>query len=278
VSISIRQINVHRGIPVRLINVATSLLAVSLSASAQTTITQTFNDMHSSDAAVANNAKSGVNAVVEAGLPTIEKDGSAICAALQDPDPQIRQDASAILTMIVLTAPQHNSVVQLCEPALLKTATDPVDRIRNNSLFVLALNPAGPPPQAQSLFEAALKSPIARTAELGASGLLKEGGASNQQLVEDALKTASTESQKLNMLYAISGSNMASESLCDASIGLMYDDSPDVQQAAIEAAVASSGANNSRVSSALLNLSQSTSVSATTRQHATAALNRFQKN
>ena len=123
--------------------------------------------MKSSDTAKAKKAREGISSIVSQELPTIEKDAPTICGALNDPDPYIRLQATGILSVVVRIAPSHNQLVLACLPGLLVTAKDSVDRVmRDNSLFTLAMNPAGPPSQAHQDFRQSRKSVCA--SELGA--------------------------------------------------------------------------------------------------------------
>jgi hypothetical protein len=154
---------------------------------------------------------------------------------------------------IVIAAPQHNSVVQACFPNLIKAASDPVDETsaqslkpfppeytRNNSLFVLAMNPAGPPPAAHDVFVSSLQSPNFRTQECGAAGLLKEGTnqEANQNLVLETLDSAPDTKHRLNILYAITGARARSNTLFERVQKYLSDPDDDVRIEAIKAVVA----------------------------------------
>jgi hypothetical protein len=188
---------------------------------AQTPLTQVFIDLRSSDTAKAQKAREDIIVVFKQEFPTIEKDAPTICGALYDPDPYIRLQATGILSTVVQIAPSHNQLVLACIPGLLVTAKDSVDRVRDNSLFTLAMNPAGPPLQAHQTFEDALRSDDVRSVQYAAVGLLKEGNgkvSANQELVAKELTTASDTKHKLSYLYAMSGTNVKSQTLltqCD---------------------------------------------------------------
>jgi hypothetical protein len=217
----------------------------------ETSLTQAFADLRSGDPrGIAFFHNGHANLLLDKELPTIEKDTAAICGALADKDSFVRLQASAILVTIVIAAPQHNSVVQACFPNLIKAASDPVDpasaqslkpspseRSRNNSLFVLAMNPAGPPPAAHDVFFTSLQSPNYRTQECGAAGLLKErtNQEANQNLVLQTLDSAQDAKHRLNILYAITGAGVRSDILFDGVQKYLLDPDHDVQTEAISA-------------------------------------------
>jgi hypothetical protein len=160
---------------------------------------------------------------------------------LHDTDAYVRLQAAAILTTIVLVAPEHNKVDVACFQDLVAAAGDPDDMTRNDILFVLAMNPAGPPNAAHDVFVENLDSTNYRTAELAAAGLLKEGGQqkqNNELLVKAKLDNASDAKHSLNMLYAIGGSGVQSETLLASSRKFLSDSDPDVQRAAFQAVAA----------------------------------------
>jgi hypothetical protein len=240
---------------------------------AQSPLAKAFSDMHSSDPVVVNQARQSLAGLTEKELPTIEKDTATLCNGLSDSDAMIRQQASGILLTIALIAHEHNQVVVSCFPQLIVAANDFVDRIRNNSLFALAINPAGPPEQAHDVFVKSLGSANFRTAELGAAGLLKESSnaESNQKLVQQALENAPDAKHRQNILYAISGSKVPSDALFQVSQKYIDDPSPTVQHAAIDA-VAATG-DKSKVATVMQNLEGSSSASIEQKKHAEAVLN-----
>lgn len=217
---------------------------------AATSLTQAFADLRSGDPRAVAFFHGQASELLEKELPTIEKDTAAICGALTDKDAYVRLQASAILVTIVIAAPQHNSVVQACFPNLIKAASDPVDqasaqslkpdspeRTRNNSLFVLAMNPAGPPPAAHDVFVASLQSSNYRTQECGATGLIKErtNQEANQKLVLQALDSSQDSNYRLNILYAITGAQVRSEILFAGVQKYLLDPDTDVQIETIKA-------------------------------------------
>ena len=211
-------------------------------------------------------------------LPHIENDSAAVCKAITDPDPFIRQQASGIYVTIVLVEPDHKQVALSCTSGLVAAASDPVDQIRNNSLFALAMNPDGPPAQAHDTFVNALTSPNLRTAEVAAAGLLKEDNGrstKNHALVEQALAAAPDSKHKLNLLYAIGGSGVPSDSLFQASQGYIFDSDPEIQQAAIDA-VAATATDKSKVLTLMQNLEDSPIVNSQAKRHAQAVIRRIQ--
>jgi hypothetical protein len=233
----------------------------------ETPLAQAFADLRSGDQSRIDKWSNGDHLVLllDKEMPTIEKDTATICGALADPNPVLRLRASAILTTIVIAAHQHNSVVQACFPNLIKAASDPVDQTiaqslkpfppeqtRNNLLFVLAMNPSGPPPAAHGVFVASLQSSNYRTQECGAAGLLKEGTnqEANQNLVLQALYNAPDKKGRLNILYAISGARVRSDTLFEGVQKYLLDPDDDVQTEAINA-VAATGKDHDTVASVI---------------------------
>lgn len=252
--------------------------SICVACRAQSPLSQAFVDMKSSDQATAQKAKDNLMNLMVQEMPNIERDTATLCGALKDSDSFIRLQATAVLQAIAIAAPTHNQVVLSCVPGLIANASDSHDRVRNNALFILAMNPAGPPPEAQQVFEAALQSSNFRTVEVGAAGLLKmDGGKSetNQKLVEKALKTASDPQRRLNMLYAISGSGVHSDPLFVASQEFIADSDQDVQHAAIDA-VATTGKDPQRVIGVMQSIANSASTTSQSKQHAEAILKGLQ--
>lgn len=232
---------------------------------AKTPLAQAFADLRSGNPKLIDKWNNGgtLALLVEKEMPTIEKDTATICGALADPNPEMRLRASAILATIVIAAPQHNSVVQACFSNLIKAASNPPvqtsknslfppEQTRNNSLFVLAMNPAGPPPAAHSIFVAFLHSPNYRTQECAAAGLLRENTnrEANQKLVLQALDNAQDAKHRLNILYAIAGAGVRSDILFDDAQKYLFGPNQDVQTEAINA-VAATGKDHAAVASAL---------------------------
>jgi len=247
---------------------------LSLNGMAQTPLGMAFTNMKSSDPAVAKKAKDGLAMLLVQEMPTIEKDTAMLCSALSDADPYIRLQASGVLQTIVLAAPQHNQVVLACTSELITAAKDSTDRIRNNALFALAMNPSGPPKEAHAAFVDALDSANFRTSEIGAAGLIKERSnvETNHGLVEKALDAAPDAKHRLNLLYAISGSKVHSETLFEGTQKYLNDPNPDVQHAAIDA-VAETGTDISKITIVMQNLEASSSASMQQKKHAQAVLN-----
>jgi hypothetical protein len=258
-----------RAVILLLVNVPSlaGMAQTKVQAPAETPLAQAFADLRSGDPKLIGKWNNGDQLVllVEKELPTIEKDTATICGALADPNPDIRLRASAILTTIVIAAPQHNTVVQACFPNLIKAASDPVDpdrgkllslfppeQTRNNSLFVLAMNPAGPPPAAHDVFVASLQSSNYRTQETGAAGLLKESTnqEANQKLVLQTLDSAPDTKRQLNILYAITGARVRSDTLFEDVQKYLLDPDTDVQTEAINA-VAATGKDHATVASVI---------------------------
>ena len=160
----------------------------------QTPLAKSFADMKSKDPQVADEARKHVALVFEQEVPTSEKDTQLLCGSLHDSAAH-SPSASALLTAIVLAAPEHRKVDVACFPDLVAASGDPDDTTRNDILFVLAMNPAGPPRAAHDVFVKDLDSTNYRTAELAAAGLLKEGGEqkqNNELLVKTKVDDAPT--------------------------------------------------------------------------------------
>jgi HEAT repeat protein len=151
------------------------------------------------------------------------------------------------------------------------------DYVRNDSLLALAMNPAGPPPQAHDVFVKSLSSSNFRTAELGAAGLLKEKGPNaeaNQELVRKALDEAPDAKHRLNMLYVISGVRVPSDTLFQAAQKYLYDPDPEVRTAAIDA-VGATATDKSKAITVMQNLADSPSLNWEQKNHVKAVLNSF---
>lgn len=219
---------------------------------AETPLSQAFADLRSGNPKLIDKWKNGhLSLLLDKEMPTIEKDTDVICGALADPDPDLRLDASAILATIVLAAPQHNSVVQACFPNLIKAASAPLDRTRidslfppeqarNNILFVLAMNPAGPPPAANHVFVASLQLPNSRPLKWAAAGLLRERRNQNvnQNLVLQTLDSAPDAKTRLSILDAITEARVRSNILFKGAQKYLHDPDSDVQKEAIYAVAA----------------------------------------
>lgn len=250
-------------------------IGLTLQLQAQTPLSKDFADMKSGDTATVNKAQEDFVTVLVQELPTIEKDSAMLCKALSDPDPNIRGFAAGVYTTIVLAAPEHNQVVLACIPALVTVgAQEKVDKTRNNALFALAMNPAGPPPAAHAVFVSSLQSSNFRTAEVGAAGLIREtdNREENHKLVEQALAQAPDAKHRLNLLYAISGSRVPSDTLFQASQKYLYDPDLGVQQEAVKAVVATA-TDKSKAITVMQNLEESSSASAQQKKLAESVLN-----
>jgi hypothetical protein len=247
-------------------------------ARAQSPLAKAFADIKNTDPTISGPAKAALINVLVSEMPVIEQDTATLCNALQDSDPYVRLQASGILQTIVLAAPSHNQVVVACTSGLIKTASDTVDRVRNNSLFTLAMNPAGPPQEAQQVFEQAIKSENYRTAEIGAAGLLREDegkNTSNIQLVEQELVSAPDANHRLNMLYAIGGSGVQSDQLFEASRQYLSDSNSDVQNAAFQA-VAATSTDHAKLLSVMENVVYGTEASPNLKRQAKGMLETMQ--
>ena len=200
-------------------------------------------DLESSDAATAQQAQVALPRIFAESLPNIERDSQVICTALHSPNAEIRLKASAILVGIMTGAPQHASVVAACNERLLDTAADPDDDVRNNALFLLAMNPNGVTQAGHDAFMRAFSYANYRTAELGAVGLLNEESVNkerNRALVQGTLEATADLKVRLNLLYAIAGSRAHSDGLFEAARRSLNSTDKDTALAAIDAMVASS--------------------------------------
>ena len=252
---------------------------------AQSPLSTAFLNMKSTDPVVAQKAQDSLALLVEQEMPHIERDAKSLCDALHDSNSSIRLQASAVYVTIVVAAPAHNQVVLSCTSGLIQNAADDKDQpgnnrlfahqLRNNALFTLAMNPAGPPSDAQLVFETALNASNLRTVEMGAAGLLKMNGGkneSNQQLVENALLAARDAPHRVNLLYAISGSTVLSDRLSRASRRYLSDADQEVQLAAIDA-VRSTTTDDQVVRSVMQNVADSSTATPETKKRARRVLN-----
>ena len=221
--------------------ILTLLCIAVLPCCGQTPLAQSFADMKSKDPRVAGEARKHVALVFEKEVPIIEQDTQLLCSSLHDSDAYLRRQAAALLAAILLAAPEHSKVDATCFPDLVATSGDPDDTTRNDILFVLAMNPTGPPNSARDVFIKNLDSPNYRSAELSAAGLLKAGGErkqDNEMLVKAKLDNTPDAKQRLNILYAIGGSGVQSEVLLGSTRKYLLDSDPDVQRAAFQAVAA----------------------------------------
>jgi HEAT repeat protein len=205
---------------------------------AQTPLAQTFADIKSKDAEMSAAAERNVALVFQQELPSIEKDTQFLCGSLHDGNVLVRRHAAALLTAIVLAAPEHSQVDVACFPDLVAASGDTDDTTRNDILYVLAMTPGGPPAAAREVFVKDLDSPNYRTSEVAAAGLLKIGAEhkqDNEMLVKAKLDNAPDEKQRLNLLYAIAGSGVQSAALLESSRKFLVDSDPQVQSAAFQA-------------------------------------------
>lgn len=201
-----------------------------------------------------------------------ERDSEAICTALTDPKAEIRLKASAIYLTIIQIEPKLAFVARECTSGLLRAASESEDRVRNNALFVLAMNPGGALPGAGDVFRTQLQSANLRSAEVAAAGLLHAGRQDDENLVLQSLLAAPDSAHRVNMLYAISGSRISSNALFQASSELLSDEDADVQEEAINAMVASSP-SKSLLSSGLDRINSLPNASAASKRHARLILN-----
>ena len=241
---------------------------------AQTPISAAFANLHSTDPNVAAAAGPALLEALTTEWSTIEQDTATICNALRDPDPYIRLQATAILAGILRLGTAHSQIVTACGPNLIVAGSDQVERVRNNALYALVMNPLGTPLEAKPLLIKSLASSSLRTSELGAAGLLKvkdgPSGGNDQQLVIDALHSADAP-QRQNLLYAIGGARVASPALFEAAQRYLNDENQDVQKAAIEA-VAASAPNKSEAGLALEAVANTNTNSADVKTSARTAL------
>jgi hypothetical protein len=248
-------------------------------AGGQTPLQKAFTDLKSSDPELIEKTKEQMPSMLEHEMPSIERDTTTICNGLQDSDSYVRLQAAAILEIIVRLNPEHNQVVLACVPQLISTArTDPEVPIRNHALFALVMNPAGPPPAAHDALLQAFGATNFRSAELAATGLIKEKGANvedNHKLIAQALDKSADPRHTLNMLYAISGAGVTSDTLFEAAQKHLDDSDPDVQTEAVNA-IAISATDKGRARMMLENIQQSSSASPGQKRQAAAVLNRLQ--
>lgn len=235
------------------------------------TLARVFTQMHSADPATVEAARSSLIDVFKQDLPHIEQYKDVICGALNDPDPIIRLQATGILSVIVQLAPEHAPLITACNPNLLVTATDTEDRVRNNALFALVMNPNGPPAGAYDLLSKAMASDNFRTSQLGAVGVLRLG---DETAVLNALKGTVDPKQQLNLLYAIGGAQKKSNVLFEAVQHLAYSDTADLQLASIDALVATSS-NPAQAIKVLNSIVSARSTTPNTRAYAETALRRL---
>lgn len=241
------------------------LCAGSCAALAQGTLGKAFDEMRGDPKKLTETA--AFSSVVMQELPNIERDSEALCKALTDSNPEIRLKASAIYLTVIEVEPEHAVISQECASGLLKAASENEDRVRNNALFVLAMNPLGILPGAEDVFKTQLTAANLRSAEVAAAGLLHTGKEEDQKLVAQALQAAPDKAHQINLLYAISGSKIRSDALFRVSSGLLSNEHADVQEEAINAMVAAAP-DPRALSSALERIESLPNASEASKKHA----------
>lgn len=237
---------------------------------AQTPLSDVFTQLRSSDSVVRSAANDRIGNVFIDELPTIEKDASIICAAMGDTNAYVRQQASAMLMTIAISAPSHSSVIQTCTPPLLSAGSDLENRVRRNALTALAFSSLGTPKEAQPVFATALKSSDLREQSLGAVGLLRISP-SNDGLISGAILEAKDTATKQVLLSAVMQARVKSTTLFNTAETLLYDRTPEIQNAAIRA-LAVSATDRDAANIALQNLIAADSVSKEAKQEAKGAV------
>ena len=258
---------------------AIAFSAVTSCSRAQTPLGKIFKAIKTGTPAEAEAARESLPALLEQEMPTIEKETSTICSSLRDSDAYIRQQASALLKIILITAPTHSGVATSCTPELLATVNDSDVEVRQNVLFSLASNMSGQPsPLAHHAFVQAFGSTDYRIAQYGAIGLLREDGGKNSAnlgTIEAALRNAPDSPHRLNLLYAIEGSEIVSDDLARLSEKLVSDPDPETQSAAVDA-ICSASSDKSKARTFLQNLEGNSTLSTQSKQHAESVISQLQ--
>ena len=218
------------------LTIVVCMFFLTAAANGQTTLTEMFKDLHSPDPKVRDAANRMGPLVLDRALPTIETETRVICDALGDRDEAIRQDSSAILNTISAVYQQKDAVVTACVPQLLKTASDPVDQIRENSVGALAIKAGSPPAEAAPVFEAALLDKLDSVKQFGAAGLVRLAAGADTagiQALNQRLLSEQNPETKHALLYGMAMARTPHPALAALASRLIADPDPEVQNAAI---------------------------------------------
>jgi hypothetical protein len=258
--------------------VCASVLLLASKGYGQTTLTQVFLDLHSSNASVRASANKAIVEVFEREIPNISADTALLCTSLTDNDAYIRQQASGILSVLVQLHPEDVAVVSSCTAQLIKTGADQIDQVRQNSLFVLANKANGAPASAAPDFEAALTDSVPVMKELGASGIFSlpsDSSSGSMKLLVDRLSNEQDPVSKEALLLGVTQSKKTNGDVAQAAAWLIGDSDSRVQAAAV-LAVESVNSDKNHALSQLQNYEGSTTLSSEAKQKVSAAILRLQ--
>ncbi len=254
-------------------SIALLLNGLAIQCAAQGALAQVFEQLRSSDPNTVAAAQSSIVEVVKTSLPTIEKDATAICKAISDPNPYVRLQATGILVTVVRIAPEHNAVVSSCASDLINAAMDSSNRVRNNALFAMVANTGGPPPSSRTVLINSMASRDLRTSQLGAVGLLKLG---DEGAILDSLKRTGDAKRQLNLLYAIGGAQVKSPALFESVQRFLIADDRELQAAAVDA-IAATAVDPDKAVGVLQPIINSATTPADVKMSASAAIQRLGK-
>ncbi len=255
-----------------------SILLLTVNGYGQTTLTQVFRDLHSQDPKVRAAANKVSVEVFERELPTISAETSTLCTALTDSDAYIRQQASAVFSVLAQLHPEDAAMISACSPQLIKAGVDATDQVRQNSLLALAYKVGGPPAAAAPDFEAALNDPILAVKEIGATGImnLPPGSSSGSiKLLTDKMSSEQDAESKEALLTGVTQARKTNPDVAQSASRLIADSDPRVQSAAV-LAVESLNSDKSLALSQLQNYQTSGSLNPEAKQKLDAAVLRLQ--
>ena len=186
-------------------------IALPAAALAQTELANVFSELHSPDKAIRDSASNRGIEVLEREWPNIEQDSALICKSLSDPDPYIRLQASAILSVIGQYKSEHSRVVVSCWTGLIQAGSDSAARVRRNAIRALAFNAVPPPPEARLVFSSALSEASPEEKTLGSVGLIRLSSGSDTsaiQLVTDTLMLAKESASRKAILAGMTAARI----------------------------------------------------------------------
>ncbi len=213
-------------------------IAIVATSSHGQTLTQWFQQLHSTDATVRDAAQRNGVSVLQSALPTISTETSTIRRAMTDQDWYVRMQASAILSVLVTLYPQDLAVVDACTPQLLVTASDTTNQVKLNSLNALANKTDGPPPAAAPAFEAALNDPDSSVKQLASTGIMKlpsDVGVQSRKMLAARIGSEKDADARSALLLGAMQSMKQDADVAQAASRLLDDPSSDVRGSAIMA-------------------------------------------
>ncbi len=218
--------------------VIASIVLSAVPGFSQKTLTQLFQDLNSPDAQIREAANSVSIETFKAALPSIGSQTHVLCEALTSSQDVARLDASALLNTLAVLYSDKAFVVSACTKQLTRTASDPLDQIRENSVAALAIKADGPPAEAAPVFEAALSDKVDSVKQFGAAGIVRLAAGADTagiQALNQRLQSEQSPAAKRALLTGMVMVQKPNPTLAVTASRLIADPDPDVQEAAIGA-------------------------------------------